>query len=118
MPIKVTRSSPQGVVRYEYKFAGFEDLAHWLITAKLANHGLKGLGAWLCPLAEHGALDISTARCHIEATSDRLGYAAKELAYNIGLIQGEYSRSRELALQFARELDRLASANVQVALRG
>ena len=106
--ISVKCESPSDV-KGHYQFATYEGFAHWLADIRRAR---SGVGAALCALAEGGSWRPNKVGCQMQATSDwRYGYDAKELAREVGVINmrrgDSWSKDPQLALEFARRLDKL-----------
>lgn len=97
----------------EYTFSSFRELYLWVLRKikdpSFANH-------LIIPVAEHGEYRSSIYRRDIEIISNyTLGYRAKEMARDIGLLRpviggDEYSREEKKGLEFAESVDKTLSA--------
>lgn len=97
----------------EYTFSSFRELYLWVLRnfkdPSLANH-------LIIEVAEHGEHRSSTYRRDIEISSNStLGYRAKEIARDIGLLCSviggdKHSRKEKKGLEFAESIDKILSA--------
>jgi hypothetical protein len=91
----------------EYTFKSFKALYTWVLENLKRPKGLANM--LVLAVAENGEYkSYVQGRC-IEVASDvKLGYEAKKLAREIGLIRGDrYSRKMEVGLKFAEAVDKI-----------
>ena len=99
------------------QFNTYEGFAHWIADIPAAR---AGLGAALCALAEIGEFSKGRTGYKIHATSNLCyGYAAKELAREVGLLKSwrggdRWNKDPQIALEFARRLDKLSSTLIAI----
>ena len=99
----------------EHEFHGFVPFAIWVI--RHTREG-KNIGPMCLGLAEHAFLNPSKYGFSLEASSNVTFdyFTLRDLAEKVGVVKmgsvgkDSYRRDPEVGLEFARELDKLASA--------
>ena len=98
-------------VKGKYEFDKLEDVGLWLFRIKCLAKGQAG--RWLYSLAKSGAAGGQTMKFNIEMNCTPNNYfVVSDKAYNVGLLKGGiggdcYSSDIAIALEFAREIDKL-----------
>lgn len=111
MRVKVKCTRPK-YAKGEPEFDRLEDVAKWLCRIKGLSKG--AVGKWLYGLMKNGFAGGHTTRHSIEIESSFHDYfLAREIAFKVGLLKGRlggdrYSNDRAVALDFAKEIDKLA----------
>ena len=90
-----------------YEFRTYEEFARWLGKTRLSR-----VSNALVAVAERGRFGAQVYGRDFDITGPPRGYAAKELARQVGVIRvrggGDvYSKDPERAVEFARHLDRV-----------
>ena len=105
-------------LRGEYELAGHEDFALWVIAN--IRGGKTKVGAMLGSLSGKGELITTNLVCDIHATSDffiKDYFALRDLKLRTGVTKAKvggmpYTNDPEAAINFAKELDKLAQKQV------
>lgn len=96
----------------EYTFSSFRELYLWVLRnfkdSSFANH-------LIIPVAERGEYRSATRRDIEITSSSALGYRAKEIARDMGLLRpviggNRYSRKEKKGLEFAEFVDKILNA--------